>query len=270
MGRELGKIDAERNVELAAQAKALEKARKEFNLEMAQTGLSAAGIADPTPICDTINAGISFARGDIAGGLIDLASGWLPYIGDSLKTLKAGKTANKIADLKKEIETANKWLKKYQMDRAKEAARRVREARKAKACQTPCGESKWGTQLPSDKNGSFNGGERGNSTWTSKDGQVTVEYKEGHPDFNNATLNGKPVGDIKEVEIPQTGNNKIDFPAADKAAGFTKENPRPADHTWHHKEDGVTMQLVPKDVHNRTIGGAPHTGGASIVKDPQF
>ena len=267
MGQELGKIDGE----LAGQAKALEQASKDLKLEMTQAGLSAAGIVDPTPISDTINAGISFARGDVVGGVIDLASGWLPYIGDSLKTLKAGKAAKKIADLKKQIETATDWMKKYNdwQARAREAARRVRESRKAKACQKECGESKWGTQLPSKENGSFNG-ERGNSTWTSKDGQVSVEYKEGYPDFKTAKgPNGEPAV-LKEVEIPQTGKNSTDFSAADKAAGYDKANPRPEKTTWHHNEDGVTMQLVRNDVHDKTLGGAPHTGGASVVKDTQF
>ena len=30
------------------------------------------------------------------------------------------------------------------------------------------------------------------------------------------------------------------------------------------------MQLVRNDVHDKTLGGAPHTGGASVVKDTQF
>jgi len=77
---------------------------------------------------------------------------------------------------------------------------------------------------------------------------------------------------LKEVEIPQTGG-KSDFGLADRGLQDDKANPRPQKATWHHKEDkedGVSMQLVDKDVHDKALGGAPHTGGASVVKDPQF
>ncbi|MCU7814939.1 MAG: HNH endonuclease, partial [Candidatus Thiodiazotropha sp. (ex Rostrolucina anterorostrata)] len=169
--------------------------------------------------------------------------------------------------LEKSIESITKFLDKYRdlYARRREAAKRTRESRKQNACQQPCGETKWGTQLPSKKNGSFEG-ERGNSKWTSKDGKVSVDYKEGYPDFKTSKgPNGEPAV-IKEVEIAQTGRNS-DFSAANKAADYSKI---PDKYTWHHKEDGVTMQLVRQDVHNKTIGGAPHTGGVSISKDPQF
>ncbi|MGD9170261.1 MAG: HNH endonuclease [Candidatus Thiodiazotropha sp.] len=264
MGRELGNLDQE----LAQQTRSLEKASQELKWEMAQAGLSAAGIVDPTPITDTINAGISFARGDVVGGLIDLASGWIPYLGDSLKGLKAGKVADKIAGLKKSIESLSKFADKYKdlYARRREAAKRVRESRKQKACQQPCGESKWGTQLP--KSGKFDG-ERGNSKWTSDDGKYSIEYKEGYPDFKTATTpDGKPAV-LDEVEISQTGRNS-DFSKASSEAGY----PKPKGYTWHHHEDGVTMQLVDSSVHNRAFSsggsGAAHTGGSSIVKDPQF
>ena len=40
---------------------------------------------------------------------------------------------------------------------------------------------------------------------------------------------------------------------------------RPKDMTWHHKEDGVTMQLVPKSIHGTGAGAStPHMGGASM------
>lgn len=264
MSRELGNLDQE----LVQQARNLEKATQELELELAQAGLSAAGIADPTPITDTLNSGISFSRGDVVGGLIDLVSGWIPYFGDMLKGLKAGKVAEKIASLKKTIESLTGFVDKYKdlFSRRREAAKRTRETRKANACIQPCGQSKWGTNLP--RTGSFNG-ERGNSTWKSADGKYTIEYKEGYPDFKTATTpDGRPAV-LKEVEIPQTGKAS-DFTAANKAADYNKT---PKDYTWHHKEDGVTMQLVDKKTHNRALGagsGAAHTGGSSIVKDQQF
>lgn len=269
MGQELGKIDRE----LADQVEALGKASQELKLEMAQTGLSAAGIVDPTPISDTINACISFARGDPVGGIIDLASGWLPYVGDSLKTLKAGKTAKKIADLKKQIETANEYLKKFKEleDRYKEAAKRVREARKAKACEKACGELRWGTRLPGKDKGDFIG-DPGNSTWVSKDKTVTIEYKEGYPDFSTAKINGEPAV-IKEFEFPQKGNHSsVDITKANNRAGYSAADYKEISeyYVWHHKEDGVTMQLVNRKAHDSALGGGSHIGGSSIVNDAQF
>jgi hypothetical protein len=266
MSRELGNLDRD----LAQQTRNLEKASQELKWEMAQAGLSAAGIVDPTPITDTINAGISFARGDVVGGLIDLASGWIPYFGDSLKGLKAGKVADKIAGLKKSIESLSKFADKYKdlYARRREAAKRVRESRKQKACQQACGETKWGTQLP--KSGKFDG-ERGNSKWTSEDGKYSIEYKEGYPDFKTATTpDGKPAV-IDEVEISQTGR-KSDFGKANRLTNRTALSNK--GYTWHHHEDGVTMQLVDSKVHSRAFtkggSGAAHSGGSSIVKDPQF
>lgn len=73
----------------------------------------------------------------------------------------------------------------------------------------------------------------------------------GHPDFARYAL--------KKVEINVTGNNHIDFPLADKAAGFSS---RPAGYTWHHHHDGKGMYLVPKDIHK----AVRHTGGVAAVK----
>ncbi|MCU7858704.1 MAG: HNH endonuclease, partial [Candidatus Thiodiazotropha sp. (ex Lucinoma kastoroae)] len=79
---------------------------------------------------------------------------------------------------------------------------------------------------------------------------------------------------LREVEIPQKGDYNADFKAANYEADYGNvKNGHPKEYTWHHKEDGVTMQLVRKDVHDRALSsgsGAAHTGGASIVKDPQF
>lgn len=54
-----------------------------------------------------------------------------------------------------------------------------------------------------------------------------------------------------------SGNYDMDFKEANKAAGLKTI---PADHTWHHHEDGKTMLLVPKDLH-RSVS---HTGGMAI------
>lgn len=38
----------------------------------------------------------------------------------------------------------------------------------------------------------------------------------------------------------------------------------PRGYTWHHHEEPGRMQLVKTEDHDKTIGGAPHTGGNSI------
>jgi hypothetical protein len=70
--------------------------------------------------------------------------------------------------------------------------------------------------------------------------------KSGHPDFSGVAM--------AEVTIKQTGKRGGDFRAANEAAGLKKT---PEGYTWHHHQDGKTMQLVPRDVHAQT----GHTGG---------
>ena len=74
---------------------------------------------------------------------------------------------------------------------------------------------------------------------------------QGFPDFTDYAG--------RTVKLQQTGNNATDFANANALAGFTKT---PPGFTWHHVEDGTTMQLVPTDLH-RAVG---HTGGAYLVK----
>jgi hypothetical protein len=77
--------------------------------------------------------------------------------------------------------------------------------------------------------------------------------KAGYPDF-------KAAGVVKtEVRITPTGSRPGDFRAANQAAGFPKT---PEGYTWHHHQDGTTMQLVPTDIH-RVTG---HTGGFVLGK----
>jgi hypothetical protein len=73
----------------------------------------------------------------------------------------------------------------------------------------------------------------------------------GFPDFKAAGL-------VKlEVKITRTSSYAGDFRAANKAAGLKAT---PQGYTWHHHQDGVTLQLVPKDVHLLT----GHTGGRAL------
>jgi len=77
--------------------------------------------------------------------------------------------------------------------------------------------------------------------------------EKGYPDFKKA-------GVVKaEVKITLTGSRPGDFKAANKAAGFDRT---PAGYTWHHHQDGTTMQLVPLELHGQT----GHTGGFSLTR----
>ena len=57
-----------------------------------------------------------------------------------------------------------------------------------------------------------------------------------------------------------TGNYAIDAARDNRAIGYERT---PPGFTWHHVEDGVTMQLIPKDLHQ----AVRHSGGAAILRD---
>jgi hypothetical protein len=73
----------------------------------------------------------------------------------------------------------------------------------------------------------------------------------GFPDFSSVVR--------REVRITQTGSRSADFRAANEAAGYEST---PAGYTWHHHQDGTTMQLVPTKIHDLT----GHTGGFYLRK----
>ena len=77
--------------------------------------------------------------------------------------------------------------------------------------------------------------------------------KEGYPDFSEFTHPEYS----KPVPIKMTGNEKI---------GLSGSKP-PTGYTWHHMEDGKNMLLVERQIHDCSIGGFPHTGGASIIRN---
>ena len=76
--------------------------------------------------------------------------------------------------------------------------------------------------------------------------------EDGFPDFSKFVR--------KEVKIKVQGNHGIDGRLADKAAGFTAG--RPKGWSWHHHQDGTTMQLVPSDLHKK-VG---HHGSYSMYR----
>ena len=77
--------------------------------------------------------------------------------------------------------------------------------------------------------------------------------KDGFPDFSSVAT--------KTVRVPHTGDRAADFRAANRAAGYAET---PTGMTWHHHQDGHTMQLVPFDVHR----GTAHTGSIGIGNTP--
>jgi hypothetical protein len=71
---------------------------------------------------------------------------------------------------------------------------------------------------------------------------------DGYPDFKAAGVV------TAEVKITPTGSRAGDFRTANGAAGLDRT---PEGYTWHHHQDGTTMQLVPRQIHADT----GHTGG---------
>ena len=61
-----------------------------------------------------------------------------------------------------------------------------------------------------------------------------------------------------------TGDYKVAEDAWLRERGGLPDGYDDGDWIWHHKEDGVTMELVPADVHsaNRHAGGASLHSGA--------
>jgi preprotein translocase subunit SecA len=74
---------------------------------------------------------------------------------------------------------------------------------------------------------------------------------QGFPDFSPYTTH--------TVKLEKFVNYDNDFRDANKLAGFKIE---PKGYTWHHHQDGKTMQLIPKDLHNAFA----HTGGMATTK----
>jgi hypothetical protein len=86
-----------------------------------------------------------------------------------------------------------------------------------------------------------------------------VRYtRAGHPIFT-------PYADKRVVVKGLTGEMKDDVPAANAAANIPGDK-TPAGYTWHHVEDGKTMELVPKLLHKTVT----HTGGRSAIRYHQI
>ena len=88
-----------------------------------------------------------------------------------------------------------------------------------------------------------------------------VRYKKSG--FLDMTPFAQVINGTKNVRVKGlTGDNRFDQGLADEAAGF-KKGKTPKGYTWHHVEDGKTMQLVPSNINRDT----PHTGGAALLRE---
>lgn len=289
MGEKLKELEKVPDSKVTALQNKLKDLASSREFEIAQGVVDAAGIVDPTPISDGVSAVMSLAKGDWLGAGLSVAS-MIPYIGDAAaKTVKASRAAKRLTKLADDIAKTTKELldavQKRTVANRKAAAKAAQEARRkaANACKPCSAEQKWGSHLP--RTGWDPPGSRGNGKWTSKDGKVTVEYKDGYPDFSTATapdMDKRPIV-LDRVELTDMkGNYSSDFTSARNAMREKtgkrdwpgNDDDAPTGYTWHHKEDGATMELVRTDVHDRSTvnggSGAAHTGGASVVNDKVF
>jgi A nuclease of the HNH/ENDO VII superfamily with conserved WHH/Domain of unknown function (DUF4150) len=109
-----------------------------------------------------------------------------------------------------------------------------------------------------EKGGKVKENPDGSTTYTSKDGKSVTYNKEGYPDFSEHKMAEVKIdnlsGDyIKDAKMANEASNLPKNLGIDKSLGNV---------TWHHVEDGKTMQLIPKLIHDEFS----HTGGASILR----
>jgi len=285
MGQYLQRIEGDTAAQLERAEGELAALSKSKGWEATKTAADLTGIVDPTPASDAISMGMSIAEGDWVGAFLSGVS-FVPYLGDTIaKPIKLARAAKTVAAIERKAAALAKTISHYKdaairiaqrkmaaaaerARRAMESGKRWAESMKCEKCPKPS--NRFGTHLPTK--GKWKG-EKGNSRWTSDDDTVSLDYKEGYPDFTTSNPPSiYPKGDGK-VEIEMMGND-TDFTAAKKAMQKklndpnwppgTKDN-KPKGYTWHHNEDGATMQLVDIDVHNKAKSGAAHIGGESIV-----
>ncbi|MBK9260297.1 MAG: HNH endonuclease [Polyangiaceae bacterium] len=94
----------------------------------------------------------------------------------------------------------------------------------------------------------------GRTTYRRKDGVEVTYDKHGYPDFAPYR---HPT--VKDVKIEFTGKYDPDFAAANAAAGLKRT---PDGYTWHHHQDGRTMQLIKQEIHREFF----HTGGMATTR----
>jgi|GEM_PF-1300477 len=114
---------------------------------------------------------------------------------------------------------------------------------------------------------SINGRLPRNSKYAGKEFPLSDDLASKYPDGVTFTPDGFPDFSPyakKSVEVDGLiGDEYEDFKLANQNAGYDNT---PSGYTWHHHQDGKTMQLMPSDLH----GGVPHTGGAAIIREKQL
>lgn len=248
----------------------------EFALD---AGLAAGGALPPPfgTAADVASLGRSLSKGDWWGAAFDVI-GFVPLLGDAVK---GGRVLNKLSDLGRAVDemaagAAKMFSKTEDAAKAFWASKKnmpaYRDALKACDGTTKCldaaalkkGQQYNSTPKTGDK-GEWSPPEgRGDGEWVPKPGselaeaikpKTSITYENGFPKFD-----GFSQGSVK---IPQTGVSTKDLDLADEMFKKQTNNPdwkRPDDMTWHHKEDGTTMLLVPSAVNNNT----GHAGGQAL------
>ena len=80
---------------------------------------------------------------------------------------------------------------------------------------------------------------------------------------NQGFPNFKPYAQAQVKLKGLTGIYATDAQLANQAMGYPGT---PQGYVWHHVEDGVTMQLIPRSVHS----SVPHTGGGAVIRNGGF
>jgi hypothetical protein len=257
-----------------------------------------AGIFDPTPASDSVGFVLSVAQGDWLGAGLSVL-GMAPYVGDTGKIAKIAKRAPRTAKALEAVLTGSKKLANageaflknnftlQQINLArKKATARVREALldarrgtpNCKDCaklpkggkgtlQMPKTKGKWNTpdgKAPTSGTGNFTF----DTPVKLPDGRTvkSVEFRNGFPNFDNYTVGGKHT--LWEV----SGNAKMDGDRLTKMMRETNPSYKPPSsttHVLHHFEDG-TVGYLPREIHDRALGGASHTGGNAVVNNDLF
>jgi hypothetical protein len=119
-------------------------------------------------------------------------------------------------------------------------------------------------------------GTKGHSDWTAKDRRVLqatnyepIPFRNGYPDFSKWTEETVILREMKGTPADVSAANR----ELARRRGWMKPNGEPNvaaaerycdknNLTWHHVEDGETMQLVPFDL-NQYV---PHEGGATLSR----
>jgi A nuclease of the HNH/ENDO VII superfamily with conserved WHH len=274
--------------------------RHEVLKDLGKMTVSITGIVDPTPISDGIGTVWALIDGEWLDAGIS-ALGVVPYIGDLAKAGKLGqfaRTIEKAVDLAQVdaefARAARPLLQKIKegidtlpLDKLPRAAReplqrmhtKLDEFFRAGAVATKpvrleasmldgaglfLGKANAGPNAPLYRHW-LDTGRRievnpdASITYINRQG-LGVRYAGGAPDFR--PFMNHPSG-VRQTRIEMTGNHPIDFRRANEAAGHPEWGSRsPPGYSWHHHEDGRTMQLVRSDVHTEFS----HRGGAALAR----